>query len=79
MFHRSKKTATRAGKVHIDEPELSIDDPNLTNSEKLAKIRVGTLVKEYLVAQELQCLGEGGMSDAIQLFVEKDDANAIQT
>ncbi|PPQ77954.1 hypothetical protein CVT25_015429 [Psilocybe cyanescens] len=79
VFHRSKKSAARSGKVIIDEPELSIDDPSLTNSEKLAKIRVGTLVKEYLVAQELQCLGEGGMSDAIQMFVEKDDAHAIQS
>jgi hypothetical protein len=30
---------------------------------KLAKVGVGTLVSEYLAAQELQ--GEGGMSEAI--------------
>lgn len=38
-----------------------------------------TLVKEYLAAQELQLLGETGMSDAIQMFVEKDDIHAIET
>jgi double-strand break repair protein MRE11 len=78
IFHRSKKSASR-GKVAIDQPELSIDDPDLTISEKLAKVRVGTLVKEYLAAQELQLLGENGMSDAIQMFVDKDDIHAIST
>ncbi|KAG6887479.1 meiotic recombination [Termitomyces sp. T32_za158] len=79
VFHRSKKPAARGGKVAIDQPELSIDDPNLSVSEKLAKVRVATLVEEYLSAQELQLLGEGGMSDAIQMFVEKDDIHAIET
>lgn len=79
VFHRSKKAANRSGKVAIDQPELSIDDPDLTISEKLAKVRVGTLVKEYLAAQELQLLGENGMSDAIQMFVDKDDIHAIST
>ena len=77
IFHRSKK-ATKTNKVAIDQPELSIDDPNLSISEKLSKVRVQTLVKEYLAAQELQLLGETGMSDAIQMFVEKDDTHAIQ-
>lgn len=79
VFHRSKKAAARSSKVAIDEPELSIDDPDLSISEKLAKVRVQTLVKEYLAAQELQLLGETGMSDAIQIFVEKDDTHAITT
>lgn len=78
-FHR-KKTApgARSGKVAIDQPELSIDDPELSVQEKLAKVRVQTLVKEYLAAQELQLLGESGMSDAIKMFVEKDDIHAIE-
>ena len=79
VFHRSRKTAGKSAKVVIDQPELSIDDPDLTVSEKLAKVRVGTLVKEYLSAQELQLLGEHGMSDAIQIFVDKDDTHAIET
>jgi double-strand break repair protein MRE11 len=80
-FHRSKKltTGSRSGKVAIDQPELSIDDPELSVQEKLSKVRVQTLVKEYLAAQELQLLGETGMSDAIQMFVEKDDIHAIET
>lgn len=78
VFHRAKKSASKS-KVIIDQPELSIDDPDLTTSEKLAKVRVATLVKEYLAAQELQLLGEAGMGDAIQMFVEKDDTHAIQT
>jgi len=79
VFHRAKKSANRNAKVSIDQPELSIDDPELSISEKLAKVRVQTLVQEYLAAQELQLLGEMGMSDAIQVFVEKDDPHAIQS
>jgi double-strand break repair protein MRE11 len=79
IFHRFKKIAARANKVIVEQPELSIDNPDLTTNEKLAKIRVGTLVKEYLQAQELQLLGEGGMSEAIQTFVDKDDPHAIQS
>lgn len=78
VFHRAKRT-TRSSKVTIDQPELSIDDPDLSITEKLSKVRMQTLVKEYLAAQELQLLGEAGMSDAIQMFVEKDDSHAIQT
>lgn len=83
VFHRRSKAARSkaAGLATApDEPELSIDDPELglTTAEKLSRVRVGTLVKEYLSAQELQLLGEMGMGDAIQLFVDKDDPHAIQ-
>ena len=76
IFHRAKRTA-RSDKVVIEKPELSIDDPDLSTAEKLSKVRVHTLVHEYLSAQELQLLGELGMSDAIELFVDKDDIHAI--
>ncbi|KAH9941530.1 DNA repair exonuclease [Amylocystis lapponica] len=79
VFHRAKRGAARGGKVVVDQPELSIDDPELSISEKLSKVRVQTLVREYLAAQELQLLGEAGMSDAIEVFVDKDDIHAIQT
>ena len=83
IFHRSKRSASNTGgganRVVVDQPDLSIDDPNMELSEKLAKVRVQTLVREYLAAQELQLLGELGMSDAIQVFVEKDDPHAIQS
>lgn len=77
LFHRAKKIANRAGKVITDDPNLSIDDPDMTVKEKLEKVRVETLVREYLAAQELQLLGESGMSDAIQTFVDKDDIHSI--
>lgn len=78
VFHRAKAAAKRGGKVIADQPELSINDPELSNAEKLSKVRVQTLVREYLAAQELQLLGESGMSDAIETFVDKDDIHAIQ-
>ena len=77
VFHRAKKLTRNKDQVNIDAPELSIDNPDIPVSEKLAKVRVQTLVQEYLSAQELQLLMEAGMSDAIQTFVEKDDPHSI--
>lgn len=81
IFHRSKRmtgrSRTKGKDGGMEEPELSIDDPDLTVSEKLARVRVETLVREYLANQEMQLLGEIGMGDAIQTFVEKDDTHAI--
>lgn len=77
VLHRAKSMANRASKVVADVPELSIDDPNISAAEKLQKVRVQNLVREYLAVQELQLLGELGMSDAIQTFVEKDENRSI--
>ena len=78
MFHRSRKfMARKALKNEMDGVELSIDDPSMPASEKLARVRVGALVKEFLTTQEMKLLGEMGMGDAIQLFVEKDEIHSI--
>ena len=55
------------------------DDPTaLTANDRLAKLRMANLVKQYLKAQELEVLVEGGMEDAVMRFVEKDDRDAIK-
>ena len=80
VFHRSKRfTSRKKANANAEEPILSIDDPDVPASEKLQRVRVGTLVKEYLGNQEMQLLGELGMGDAIQVFVEKDDPHAISS
>ena len=78
VFHRAKKSAAR--RVVADEPELAgLEGGEDDGLDKLAagRVRVHSLVQEYLRAQEMQLLGEAGMSDAIQVFVEKDDIHAI--
>ena len=84
VFHRTKRVAGRsrnkgAKDGELDEPELSIDDPDLTTSEKLARVRVETLVREYLAYQEMQLLGKVSMGDASQTYqyVVKDNLHAI--
>ena len=78
-FHRAKQTAAR--RVNADEPISLEDDEDAEGGEKLVagRVRMRTLVQDYLKAQELQLLGESGMANAIQVFVEKDDIHAIQT
>jgi double-strand break repair protein MRE11 len=79
-FPRSKsRSAASHTATSADQLELSIDDPDLTTSEKLMKVHVQTLVQEYLAAQELQVFGEAGTNEAIRVFVEMDGGWAIQT
>jgi double-strand break repair protein MRE11 len=79
VFHRAKKSASR--RVVADEPELAglngEDDGDGHYNLVAGRVRVHSLVQEYLRVQEMQLLGEAGMSDAIQVFVEKDDTHAI--
>jgi double-strand break repair protein MRE11 len=88
-FHRSaaRKAAApgtrgaRGKSSAPDDVELDLDDGDagLTPAEKLGRVRVQNLVREYLEKQELQLIGEVGMGDAIETFVEKDDTHAITT
>ncbi|KAI0316569.1 Metallo-dependent phosphatase-like protein [Amylostereum chailletii] len=81
VFHRAKQAAAR--RVAADEPgevEMGEDaEDGGADGVTADGVRVHALVQEYLRAQELQLLGEGGLADAIQLFVEKDGIHAIQT
>lgn len=76
VFHRAKQS--RGAKVVMEKPELSIDNPDLTIEEKLAKVRMHTLVQEYLGAQQVQVLAEPGMSDALEIFMNKDDIRSFE-
>jgi double-strand break repair protein MRE11 len=54
-------------------------DPNaITAADRLAKLRMANLVKQYLQAQNLEVLVEGGLEDAVMRFVDKDDKDAIK-
>ena len=62
-----------------DEEWVDDDDPSAaTVSERLSKLRMASLVKQYLQAQNLEVLVESGLEDAVMRFVEKDDRDAIK-
>lgn len=46
--------------------------------DKIEKIKMSTLVHQYLSAQNLNVLAENGLQDAVTDFVEKDDRDAIK-
>lgn len=62
----------------IDHDEWEEDPESLTADERLSKLRMATLVKQYLQAQSLDVLVENGMEDAVMRFVDKDDKDAIK-
>ncbi|WVF68869.1 DNA repair protein (mre11) [Kwoniella sp. CBS 6097] len=85
QYYRKKKVAERKVKNNPDLPDEEDeewegdDDPSaLTTSDRLAKLRMANLVKQYLQAQNLEVLVENGMEDAVMRFVEKDDKDAIK-
>ncbi|VDB85137.1 unnamed protein product [Peniophora sp. CBMAI 1063] len=81
VFHRAKQAAAR--RVAADAPiDVDDDDADMDPEDRkraAERVRVHVLVQKHLRGQELQLLGEGGLADAIQKFVEKDDIHAIQT
>lgn len=63
----------------MSEEEEWADDPNaITANDRLAKLRMANLVRQYLQAQNLEVLIEGGLEDAVMRFVDKDDRDAIK-
>ncbi|GMK54803.1 hypothetical protein CspeluHIS016_0113890 [Cutaneotrichosporon spelunceum] len=80
-----KKVATRKTVNNPDRPEdVVMDDEEdedpaaMTTSDRLAKIRMAKLVKQYLNAQNLDLLVEDGLEEAVMRFVDKDDKDAIK-
>ncbi|WWC95289.1 DNA repair protein (mre11) [Kwoniella sp. B9012] len=84
QYYRKKKPAERKAKNNPDLPDEDEDDwegddpTMLTTNDRLAKLRMANLVKQYLQAQNLEVLVENGMEDAVMRFVEKDDKDAIK-
>ncbi|WVR08323.1 DNA repair protein (mre11) [Kwoniella sp. DSM 27419] len=86
-YYRKKKVAEKKAKNNPDAPDGAEDDDwdaegddaaVLTTNDRLAKLRMANLVKQYLQAQNLEVLVENGMEDAVMRFVEKDDKDAIK-
>ncbi|KAJ3345775.1 Double-strand break repair protein mre11a [Entophlyctis luteolus] len=71
LFHR-KRASTNADKKSNVNFDIPVDLP-----EKLDKFQVQDLVDEFLAAQSLEILPENGIGEAVRLFVEKEDKDAI--
>ena len=84
FFTKAKLTSIESKNVP-DAPEDEMEDEDweddaegLTTTERLSKLRMANLVKQYLQAQNLEVLVEGGLEDAVMRFVDKDDKDAIK-
>ncbi|KAK3818073.1 MAG: double-strand break repair protein mus-23 [Linnemannia gamsii] len=73
QFYRRKttfnKTVTAKTKTEIDQVEPT---------EKLDTLRVENLVQKYLSAQNLSILPELQLADAVRIYVEKDEKDAVK-
>ncbi|AAW43863.1 meiotic DNA double-strand break processing-related protein, putative [Cryptococcus deneoformans JEC21] len=82
QYYRKKKNERKVKNnpdmPDIDHDEWEEDPESLTADERLSKLRMATLVKQYLQAQSLDVLVENGMEDAVMRFVDKDDKDAIK-
>lgn len=76
-----RKPASDGKKVEIDQPDGVGGIAGQYNGEvpeRIEKIKVETLVRQYLEAQTLQMLHENGIGYAVNAYVEKDDKHAIE-
>ncbi|KAK4686796.1 double-strand break repair protein MRE11, partial [Tremellales sp. Uapishka_1] len=87
QYYRKKKVGERKTKNLPDQPdgeELDDEEWNeadpaaMTANDRLSKLRMASLVSQYLKAQNLEVLVENGLEDAVLRFVEKDDKDAIK-
>lgn len=82
-FTEANATETKNNPDAPDEEEEEWEDNDenpaaATVSERLSKLRMANLVKQYLQAQNLEVLVENGLEDAVMRFVDKDDKDAIK-
>lgn len=78
MHHND--TVPGKAKVTIDKPNATRveQDEDDELSERMQKIKVESLVHEYLGAQKLQVIAENGMTLAVDAFVDKEEKDAIK-
>jgi double-strand break repair protein MRE11 len=79
LFFAESKNLPDAPDMEDEDEEWGADDPAaMTANDRLSKLRMANLVKQYLQAQNLEVLVENGLEDAVMRFVDKDDKDAIK-
>ncbi|KND04585.1 DNA repair protein (mre11) [Spizellomyces punctatus DAOM BR117] len=73
LFYRKRASTIATAKKKSELVNIEAFLP-----EKLENFRVEDLVTEYLNAQNLDILPENELADAVRMFVEKDDKDAIK-
>ncbi|KAF9083159.1 Double-strand break repair protein mre11a [Mortierella sp. AD031] len=73
QFYRRKTTI---GKTMAAKSKTEID--HVEPTEKLDTLRVENLVQKYLSAQNLSILPEIQLADAVRIYVEKDEKDAVK-
>ncbi|TPX67344.1 hypothetical protein SpCBS45565_g03855 [Spizellomyces sp. 'palustris'] len=73
LFYRKRASTIATAKKKTELVNIEAFLP-----EKLENFRVEDLVTEYLNAQNLDILPENELADAVRMFVEKDDKDAIK-
>ncbi|KAG0335703.1 Double-strand break repair protein mre11a [Podila horticola] len=72
FYRRKTGYATKTG------PKATSEMDAVDKSEKLDTARVENLVQKYLAAQHLSILPENELEDAVRIYVEKDEKDAVK-
>lgn len=64
--------------LHIIGSKATSEMDAVDKSEKLDTARVENLVQKYLAAQHLSILPENELEDAVRIYVEKDEKDAVK-
>lgn len=63
---------------HHIAPTAKAEMDAVDKIEKLDTARVENLVQKYLAAQHLSILPENELEDAVRIYVEKDEKDAVK-
>ena len=77
QFHKRRVTGQHGTRT-IRLGEVNTDSL-ISDSVTLDKLKVQSLVEEYLKESTLELLPENGLGDAISNFVDKDDRQAVKS
>ncbi|RSH77499.1 meiotic recombination [Apiotrichum porosum] len=78
QYYRKKKGVRKTANLP-DQPDFDDeDDEGGTTRDRQSQIHMGTLVKQYLLAQNLEVLKSDDLEYAVMRFIDKDDKDAIK-
>ncbi|CAD6889108.1 unnamed protein product [Tilletia caries] len=74
QFHKKMETTRRA---RNEDAVVDLDDRDIMAAERLERVQISTLMKQFLLQQNMQILNPKEIQDATLKYAEKDNKEAL--
>ncbi|KAE8255717.1 hypothetical protein A4X13_0g2931 [Tilletia indica] len=75
QFHKKKES--RRDRSAADEANLDLNDMDIVAAERLERVQIGSLMKQFLLKQNMEILNPKEVQDATLKYAEKDNKDAL--